>query len=120
VYTLLVVGVITTLEPARLPGVQTNDVAGAEMAVSVAGLPAHTEFDEVKAVTGNAVTVTVAAAVVVPQEFKPVTVYVFVTEGLKAVALDTPPLHVYEFAPEAVNVTDCPKQIELFVAAILI
>jgi len=85
----------------------------APVPVSVTADPAQTAV-EVDAIipmegTGFTVTVMVCDAVQVLAAV-PVTVYVAVEEGTKAMPLVIPPDHIYVFAPVPFRVTDVPAQ----------
>ena len=82
-------GLTAMLAPESAKGCQVNNVPG-ETALSVAGLPAQIEVGEATAAKAKGVTEMVVTAVVVPQPFCPLTVYVVVTPGKKETPLVTP------------------------------
>jgi hypothetical protein len=86
----------------------------APLAVSVAAAPTHiADDDEDKLTVGKTFTVIVLDTNPEhPAELNPVTEYVVVDPGLTKILDDVAPvLHVYEFAPEALNVTELPAHI---------
>lgn len=105
------------------PVVLLSPVAGlhvyelAPVAVRVADCPTQIAGGDNTAITGGGFMVTVTCAVAVHPFDVPVTVYVMVEVGDavtdEPVVLLSPVagLQVYELAPEAVRVVDCPAQI---------
>ena len=112
VYVVEMVGHTCASEAVILPGIQVYEFP--PVAVSVAQLPGQTAVGFATAVlVGSGLTTSMTVRVELHPEVRPVTVYVVVTVGdtTTVPVVRLPGIHVYEVAPDAVSVLDCPRQI---------